>query len=49
MMPRLLLVEDDPRLGPLVADELGEQWTVTLCGTENPRSKRLRRSTSTSW
>ncbi|MBF4629292.1 response regulator transcription factor [Curtobacterium flaccumfaciens] len=31
MMPRLLLVEDDPRLGPLVADELGEQWTVTLC------------------
>lgn len=31
MMLRLLLVEDDPRLGPLVADELGEQWTVTLC------------------
>ncbi len=30
-MPRLLLVEDEPRLGPLVADELGEQWTVTLC------------------
>lgn len=29
-MPRLLLVEDDPRLGPLVADELGEQWIVTL-------------------
>lgn len=32
MMPRLLLVEDDPRLGPLVADELSEEWTVTLCG-----------------
>lgn len=31
MTPRLLLVEDDPRLGPLVADELGEQWTVSLC------------------
>jgi two-component system response regulator QseB len=31
MMPRLLLVEDDPRLGPLVAEELAEQWTVTLC------------------
>ncbi|WP_416393499.1 MULTISPECIES: response regulator transcription factor [unclassified Curtobacterium] len=31
MTPRLLLVEDDPRLGPLVADELGEHWAVTLC------------------
>ncbi len=30
MMPRLLLVEDDPRLGPLIADELSEQWIVTL-------------------
>jgi len=27
---RLLLVEDDPRLGPLVADVLGEDWDVTL-------------------
>jgi two-component system, OmpR family, response regulator QseB len=29
-VPRLLLVEDDPRLGPLVADMLGDDWTVTL-------------------
>jgi DNA-binding response OmpR family regulator len=27
---RLLLVEDDPRLGPLVAEVLAEQWSVTL-------------------
>ncbi|NII42459.1 two-component system response regulator QseB [Curtobacterium flaccumfaciens] len=31
MALRLLLVEDDPRLGPLVADVLGEEWDVTLC------------------
>jgi DNA-binding response OmpR family regulator len=30
MKPRLLLVEDDPRLGPLVAEELSEDWAVTL-------------------
>ncbi|WP_144761610.1 response regulator transcription factor [Curtobacterium sp. 9128] len=30
MTLRLLLVEDDPRLGPLVADVLREQWDVTL-------------------
>lgn len=30
---RLLLVEDDPRLGPLVADVLGEDWDVTLATT----------------
>ncbi len=49
MMPRLLLVEDDPRLGPLVADELGEQWAVTLCADGESRSMPLRRTTSTSW
>jgi DNA-binding response OmpR family regulator len=27
---RLLLVEDDPRLGPLVAEVLGDEWDVTL-------------------
>ncbi|SDR03083.1 DNA-binding response regulator, OmpR family, contains REC and winged-helix (wHTH) domain [Curtobacterium sp. UNCCL20] len=27
---RLLLVEDDPRLGPLVAEVLGDDWEVTL-------------------
>ncbi|MDN4649864.1 response regulator transcription factor [Curtobacterium sp. PsM8] len=31
MTLRLLLVEDDPRLGPLVAEVLGEEWDVTLC------------------
>ncbi|MBF4591741.1 response regulator transcription factor [Curtobacterium sp. VKM Ac-1395] len=31
MMLRLLLIEDDPRLGPLVADVLGQEWDVTLC------------------
>ncbi|MBT2503181.1 response regulator transcription factor [Curtobacterium sp. ISL-83] len=30
MTARLLLVEDDPRLGPLVADVLGDDWDVTL-------------------
>ncbi|MFJ3380688.1 response regulator transcription factor [Curtobacterium sp. NPDC090217] len=30
---RLLLVEDDPRLGPIVADVLGEDWDVTLATT----------------
>jgi len=30
MTLRLLLVEDDPRLGPLVADILGDVWDVTL-------------------
>jgi DNA-binding response OmpR family regulator len=29
-MRRLLLVEDDPRLGPLVADVLSDDWDVTL-------------------
>jgi len=33
MTPRLLLVEDDPRLGPLVADVLSSQWDVTLAVT----------------
>jgi len=28
--PRLLLVEDDPGLGPIVADVLGEAWQVDL-------------------
>jgi two-component system response regulator QseB len=28
--PPLLLVEDDPQLGPLMADELGEDYEVTL-------------------
>jgi two-component system response regulator QseB len=28
--PALLLVEDDPRLGPLVAEVLGDDWDVTL-------------------
>ncbi|PZE23280.1 MULTISPECIES: response regulator transcription factor [unclassified Curtobacterium] len=28
--PRLLLVEDDARLGPIVADVLGADWDVTL-------------------
>ncbi|WP_423918949.1 response regulator transcription factor [Frigoribacterium sp. 2-23] len=28
--PRLLLVEDDPELGPIVADVLGEAWQVDL-------------------
>ena len=31
MTLRLLLVEDDPRLGPLVADVLRDDWDVTLC------------------
>ncbi|WP_267419652.1 MULTISPECIES: response regulator transcription factor [unclassified Curtobacterium] len=30
MTLRLLLVEDDPRLGPLVAEVLGDEWEVTL-------------------
>lgn len=30
MTLRLLLVEDDPRLGPLVAEVLGDEWDVTL-------------------
>jgi two-component system response regulator QseB len=29
-MPLLLLVEDDPELGPLMADVLGEDYAVTL-------------------
>nr|WP_228498046.1 response regulator transcription factor [Frigoribacterium sp. VKM Ac-1396] len=29
-MPRLLLVEDDPELGPIVADVLAEAWRVDL-------------------
>lgn len=33
MNPRLLLVEDDPRLGPLVAEVLGTGWDVTLAVT----------------
>lgn len=30
--PTLLLVEDDPELGPLMADVLGEDYVVTLVG-----------------
>ncbi|MFJ4219429.1 response regulator transcription factor [Curtobacterium luteum] len=31
--PRLLLVEDDPRLGPIVRDVLGSAWDVELVTT----------------
>ena len=40
MTLRLLLVEDDPRLGPLVADVLGASWTVTLA-TDGTTALRL--------
>ncbi|MFZ8376935.1 hypothetical protein ACO1LT_15845, partial [Staphylococcus aureus] len=29
--PRLLLIEDDPQLGPLMAQVLEEVYDVTLC------------------
>ncbi|WNM24423.1 response regulator transcription factor [Demequina capsici] len=31
MSKRLLLVEDDPRLGPIMRDVLTAEWEVTLC------------------
>lgn len=40
MTRNLLLVEDDPRLGPLVADVLGESWDVTLA-TDGTSALRL--------
>ncbi|MGN7860623.1 response regulator transcription factor [Microbacterium sp. 22303] len=33
MTGRLLLVEDDPRLGPIMGDVLGSEWRVDLKGT----------------
>lgn len=30
MNPRLLLVEDDPRLGPIMRDVLGRDWDIVL-------------------
>ena len=50
--PHLLLVEDDPELGPLMADVLGEDYAVTLvpdgdAGLEAARTATSRRSCST--
>lgn len=33
MNGRLLIVEDDPRLGPIMREVLGTEWDVELCGT----------------
>lgn len=33
MNGRLLIVEDDPRLGPIMRDVLSAGWAVQLCGT----------------
>lgn len=41
--PELLLVEDDPRLGPIIRDVLGLDWSVTLVTSVAAAQAELRR------
>lgn len=42
-LPALLLVEDDPRLGPIMCSVLGREWEVTLATTLADAREQLTR------